>query len=159
VILLLCKALPTEKEEILKLYSSVIGTPFCVWNENYPSMLEIDNDIKNGYLFVEKENDEIIGAISITPENEYNELNVWKNRNAREISRVVVSPLHRGKSIAYNMVLEVEKIVKDLGFEATHLLVAKKNIPAFKTYMKANYTVVGETFMYDNEYFAIEKIL
>jgi len=157
--LLLCKALPTEKEEILKLYSSVIGTPFCVWNENYPSMLEIDNDIKNGYLFVEKENDEIIGAISITPENEYNELNVWKNRNAREISRVVVSPLHRGKSIAYNMVLEVEKIVKDLGFEATHLLVAKKNIPAFKTYMKANYNVVGETFMYDNEYFAIEKIL
>ena len=59
-----------ELKDVKSLYSSVINTPYCIWNEEYPSDFEIDLDYKNNKLFVLKYNEQIIGAASIVPENE-----------------------------------------------------------------------------------------
>ena len=53
-----------DREQLLKLYKEQHGREFCPWNENYPSNETIDFDLSRDALFVMKENDEIIAAIS-----------------------------------------------------------------------------------------------
>lgn len=82
-----------------------------------------------------------------------------EERAVREIARVVVDTRFQGKGIACEMVKQVENILKEKGCTAIHLLVACKNIPAYKTYLKAGFEVMGECDMYGNHFYACEKPL
>lgn len=155
------RAREEELDDVLELYKSVIGTEFCTWNEYYPGKEEIKMDYENNNLFVMMEGNQILGALSVISENELDELEFWnvRDRAVREIARVVVNRRFRGKGIAYEMVKKIEYILKEEGCTAIHLLVACKNIPAYKTYMKAGFEVMGECDMYGNHYYACEKPL
>lgn len=48
------KAKQDDKEEILALYQSLIGTPYCAWGNGYPGEQEFDYDMKRNALFVWK---------------------------------------------------------------------------------------------------------
>ncbi|NLD87152.1 MAG: GNAT family N-acetyltransferase [Clostridiales bacterium] len=149
-----------EREEILSLYRSVMGTKFCTWNEDYPSMEEIDNDIENNCLYVMTSEGRIIASISIVPERELDELQVWSEReDAAELARLVVNRDCQGKGLAFRMLSEMEELLREKGTKTVHLLAAKQNIPAVKTYLKADYEIKGEVNIYGNSYFAMEKIL
>ena len=67
------KAIKNEAKIIRALYSSVIGMSFCTWNEAYPGEEEIQGDLSSESLYVLEEKGELIGAISIVPENEIND--------------------------------------------------------------------------------------
>lgn len=155
------RAREEELDDVLELYMSVISTEFCTWNEYYPGKEEIKMDYENNNLFVMMEGNQILGALSVISGNELDELEFWKvrDRAVREIARVVVNRRFRGKGIAYEMVKKIEDILKKEGCTAIHLLVACKNIPAYKTYMKAGFEVMGECDMYGNHYYACEKPL
>ena len=45
------KAKQDDKEEILALYQSLIGTPYCAWGNGYPGEQEFDYDMKRNALF------------------------------------------------------------------------------------------------------------
>ena len=34
-----------EADTVLKLYRSLLGTPYCVWTEDYPSEKEVEFDL------------------------------------------------------------------------------------------------------------------
>ena len=96
------KAEKSEAEAIMALYKAVIGTPFCTWDESYPGESEIAGDLMAGTLYVLEEDHQVIGAISIVPENEMDHFSCWSvKRNAREFARVVLKPdqQHRGLSV------------------------------------------------------------
>lgn len=60
------KAKQDDKEEILALYQSLIGTPYCAWGNGYPGEQEFDYDMKRNALFcMENEDGEIIGTITV----------------------------------------------------------------------------------------------
>ena len=87
------KAKKNEAEAVLDLYKSVISIPFCTWDESYPGEEEIKEDLSAGTLYVLEEKQELIGAVSIVPENELNDLDCWTvKENAREFARVVIRP-------------------------------------------------------------------
>ena len=153
------KADTNDAADIARLYQSVLGTPFCTWDESYPSNEQISADMDAGTLYVLRYSGEIIGAISIAPQNELDHLVLWENSHAREIARVVISPRCQGKSLALRMVLAAEDILKNNGYQAVHLLAALQNTPACKTYLKAGYSKRGTVFMYGNYYYAMEKAL
>ncbi len=157
----LSKALPQESGEIFALYQSVLGTEFCVWNEYYPGMLEIDADIAADQLYVLRaDNGKIIAALSVVPKNELDECTCWKmNENTKELARVVVEIDHRGKGLAGEMVRQIERILQKQNCLAIHLSVAKGNLPAYRTYLECGFAVVGEAKMYGNDYYLMEKIL
>ena len=71
------KAETCEAEAISALYQAVIGTPFCTWDELYPGETEIAGDLSAGTLYVLEEDHQVIGAISIVPENEWDDFNCW----------------------------------------------------------------------------------
>ena len=56
------KAKIEEAEEILKIYKSLIGYEGCLWDEYYPNIEIVNNDIKNETLYVALIDDEIVGA-------------------------------------------------------------------------------------------------
>ena len=83
------KAETREAEAIRALYQAVIGTPFCTWDESYPGETEIAGDLSAGTLYVLEEDHQVIGAISIVPENELDHFNCWAlKENAREFARI-----------------------------------------------------------------------
>ncbi len=148
-----------EKEDasaVYALYKSVIGEEFCVWNDAYPDMIEIEGDLDENDLFVLTEGEKIIGAISIVPENELDGFDCFTSDGA-EIARVVIAKEYRDRGLSYKMVGEMEKILLKRDYKSIHLSVAKSNIPAYKTYIKAGFKTVGEAEIYGGDYYLMEK--
>ena len=119
--------------------------------------MEIEQDLETDNLYVMTDDKKIIGAISIVPENEMDELDCWENNSSKEIARVVVDKLYQGNGISLEMVNYIEEVIRERGYKSIHLSVAKTNIPAYKTYVKAGFTLRGEADMYGNSYFLMEK--
>ena len=158
--MVLRNATKNEAQIILSLYSAVISTPFCTWSSQYPSELEISQDMAAQTLFVLEENAEIIGAGSIVPENELDELECWKLRGkVAEIARIAVRPDLMGKGLSSILVTLLLEKVKERGFTAVHLSVAKKNLPAQALYKKLGFETVGDGEMFGGSYYFCEKVL
>lgn len=146
-----------EKEQVLSLYQSAKGSKFCVWNDSYPCMTEIEHDLETGNLYVMTDGSKIIGAISIVPENELDGFDCWSCKDGKEIARVVIDKAYQGRGLSFEMVQRIESVLREKGHLSIRLSVVKSNIPAYKTYIKAGFAVVGEAQMYCNDYYLMEK--
>lgn len=155
------KARQDELQTVFELYRSVVGDEFCVWNDDYPGMLEVEQDSEAGNLFVATENGRIIGAASIVPENEMDDLSAWRisDGSHNEIARIVVDKGFRGRGIAADMVSGLIDELKGRGCSSIHLSVVRGNIPALKTYQKLGFEHVGEADMYGGHYDLLEMII
>lgn len=154
------KAEQWESEVIMNLYRAVIGSPFCTWDESYPGEIEITEDLSSGTLYVLEDKGELIGAISLVPENEIDDFDCWKvKENVREFARVVVRPDHQNKGLSVYLVKGVIQELQKQGSAAIHIAVAKENIPAQKLYRKMGFDFCGEADMYGHSFFLCEKLL
>ena len=87
------KAKQDDKEEILALYQSLIGTPYCAWGNGYPGEQEFDYDMKRNALFcMENEDGEIIGTITVDEDPQVEALTCWSKtlQPSAELSRLGV---------------------------------------------------------------------
>ena len=148
-----------DAERVLALYENVKGDEFCVWNEYYPSITEISHDLETENLYVMSDDSKIIGAISVMPENELDGFDCWSCKDGKEIARVAVHKDYRGHGLSLEMVNCIESILRENACKAIHLSVVKSNIPAYKTYIKAGFAVVGNSQMYGNDYYLMEKAI
>ena len=148
-----------DAAQVLSLYESAKSDALCVWNESYPSMTEIAHDLETKNLYVMTDGSKVIGAISVVPENELDDFDCWSCKNGKEIARVVIDKAYQGHGFSFEMVQNIVPILQENGFNAIHLAVVKSNIPAYKTYIKAGFTVVGEAQMYGNDYYLMEKTI
>ena len=46
-----------EADTVLKLYRSLLGTPYCVWTEDYPTEKEVEFDFSRDALFCMRDDD------------------------------------------------------------------------------------------------------
>ena len=152
-------ARPGDGEQVLALYESVKGDGFCVWNDSYPSGTEIAQDLETDNLYVLTEGSKIIGAISVVPENELDGFDCWSCKAGKEIARVVIHKAYQGRRLAFAMVQKVEAILRQRGQKSIRLSVVKSNLPAYHTYRKAGFSVVGEAQLYGNDYYLMDKLL
>ena len=148
-----------DAEPVLCLYQSAQKGEFCVWNDNYPSIHEIAHDLETKNLYVMTAHSKIIGAISVVPENELDGFDCWSCKDGKEIARVVIDKAYQGQGLSFEMVQSIASILRKNGCRAIHLSVVKSNIPAYKTYLKAGFSVVGEAQMYGNDYYLMEKVI
>ncbi len=153
------KATKSDADTVFALYRSAIGSEFSVWNEEYPGRFEIEQDLAADSLYVLTEGDAIIGAASVVPENELDDFSCWNCKDGlhKEIGRIVIAADHRGKGLAFVIVQGMVEILRQKGYRSVRLSVAKTNIPAYKTYIKAGFTPVGEAELYGGNYFLMEK--
>ncbi len=146
-----------DAEDVLEMYEAVKGSEFCVWNDLYPTMFEIDGDLRGGNLFVLEINGENVGAVSIVAENEMDGFGCWKYGNAAEFARVVIKPEYQHRKLSEYMVSFILEEIGNRGYSAVHISAAKNNIPACATYRRLKFTVAGEADMYGNSYYLMEK--
>lgn len=150
----------TDIDYVRAMYRSMIGHPGCTWNELYPDEETLNNDIQNDCLYVLIHNERTIGAISVVPYNELNELTCWQEYdNVSEIARVVIADDYQGHGYAKLMVSLLMDMLKNDGCKAVHLLVSVGNPAAISTYKATGFVHRGESFMYGNNYYAYELIL
>ena len=148
-----------DAAQVLALYQSAQKGEFCVWNDSYPSIAEIEHDLETKKLYVMTDGSKVIGAISVVPENELDSFDCWSCKAGKEIARVVIDKAYQGHGLSFEMVQSIASILRKDGCKAIHLSVVKTNIPAYKTYIKAGFAVVGEAQMYGNDYYLMEKAI
>ena len=154
-------ATENDREQILELYQKQKGKEYCPWDEHYPSDETISFDLSRDSLFVMKENNKVIAAISIDLDEDVNNLDCW-NRNlfpGGELSRVAVDPSVQSRGIGRTMMDHGLGGLKERGYKSTHFLVNKHNVKAIKCYASFGFDVVGECFMYDQDFLCYEKAL
>ena len=153
-------AVAEDHDIINALYMSVKGRDFCIWNDEYPEEEDIDVDITKSNLLVLTNGTEIVGALSIIDETEWEELGVWSVADhVAVIARVCIAPSWQGHGLSAMLLQESERILLARGCKGIRLLVARKHLPAIKTYLNAGYEIMGRCSMYGHEYYACEKVL
>ncbi len=154
-------AVQNEREAVHAIYEGVKGGEFCVWDDTYPTYLEIDGDLAADSLYVLEDQGQIAGVLSVIPENEMDGFNCFKVKDGRhrEIGRIAVALGYRGRGLAGIMVENACELLKKRGVSAVHISAAKVNIPARKTYARLGFEAAGEAYMYGADYLLLEKIL
>ena len=144
-----------------EIYDSVRGGELSVWNDSYPLFSDALRDAKAGCLYILMDSGEAVGCASVEPVAEDDDLPFWKicDGTHREISRVAVSPSYRGRGYARIMMEMLIMQLRAGGVRSIHLLCAKKNIPAIKTYRSLGFEFVGECYRYGADYYVCEKLL
>ncbi len=148
-----------DKEQVMSLYNAQMGREFCPWDEDYPSYETIDYDLGRDALFVIKEEDEIIAAISVEEDENVEALDCWDEsiQPGGELARLAVAPYLQGRGIAKQMLSYGLEELKRRGFKSVHFLVNKYNVKAIKAYSGFGFNVVGECRMYDQDFLCYEK--
>lgn len=147
--------------KVSALYKSVIGVNNSVWDENYPTADDARNDLERDNLFVLEKDSEIIGACSVESDGELKGLDFWKINDGtqREIARIVIAEEHQGFGYAKEMVRSLVDVLAERGCKSVHLLAAKSNPAAVKTYLAIGFEAVGECFAFGHDYYAMEYII
>ena len=161
--LVFSQAGPGDADAILALYKSLVGTEFCAWTENYPSMETIDFDLSRNALFCLKTRTghELAGVISFDEDPETDALSCWSDAPAQsvEFSRLGVSPHYQGCGISGKLFSCAMQEAKKRGFHTARYLVAKTNEKALHAYKKQRFQTVGECVYHGIDYWCCEKTL
>ena len=154
-------ATENDREEVLAIYKAQLGRPFCPWDDEYPSNGTIDFDLERDSLFVLKSEGKIIGCFSVEDDEQVDNLECWDRSlfPGGELARLAVLPEMQNRGIAKLLVEYGLAELKRRGFKSIHFLVDKHNVKALKAYSHFGFKTVGETFMYEHEYFCCEKKL
>lgn len=150
-----------DRDEILSLYRAQIGREYCPWNEEYPSNEAIDWDLSRDALFVMKVDGKIKAAVSIEEDEEAAGLSCWdKNLEpAGELARVAVLPEEQSKGLGRIMLQFGMDELKRRGFKGIHILVNKNNTKAIRCYAVFGFCMVGECYMYEQDFLCYEREL
>ena len=155
------KAKIEEAEEILKIYKSLIGYEGCLWDEYYPNIEIVNNDIKNETLYVALIDDEIVGAAQSGIDEELFNMEFFtkEKKNPRDLSRVAVKKEYQKQGIARKIIAYIEDELRKDGVDYMYLTVGKTNIKAYNLYKSIGYETKGEIVKFDIEWYCQEKKL
>ena len=154
------KAVKEDLPFVLNLYRGAIGTPGCVWDEEYPNEETLKEDFEGENLYVFLDGETVIGAVSRLPDTDLDGRADWKTTKGHiEIARVVISRAYAGKSLAVKMLESLFDCLRKQGVTAVHLAAAVCNPAAVKTYKKLGFEFLKEAFVYGHEYYLCEKQL
>lgn len=150
-----------DRNEILALYKSQIGREFCPWDDEYPSNESIDYDLSRDALFVMKGGGKITAAVSLEEDEAVDRLGCWdKNLEpVGELARVAVLPQEQSKGLGRIMLQFGMDELKRRGYKGIHMLVNRHNAKAIKCYAVFGFRIVGECYMYEQEFLCYEKEL
>ncbi len=152
-----------DLDTVRQLYRSLAGTEFCAWTDNYPGETELKSDLSRNSLFCirDTESKEIAGVVSIDDDPEVEAICCWSKelQPSAEISRLGVAEKYQNRGIARQLLTGAMEELKRRGCKSAHMLVAKDNVKALRSYQKLAFTKVGEYVLQGHDYWCYEKKL
>ena len=102
-----------------------------------------------------------MGTISIDDDPEVEALSCWSEdlTPVAELSRLGVAVEYQNRGIARILLQEAMAELKSQGYKAVHILVAKDNVKALRSYEKLHFSTAGECELFGNSYWCYEKEL
>lgn len=134
------------------------------WTDDYPSKINIDKDFKNRTLYLLKNAQELIGAVTLNEEQDHQYQTIdWKfgSNKVLVIHRLVVHPAYQGRGYAKQIMDFAEAYAIAQEYEAIRLDTYTQNKISFEFYKKRNYVLRGEVFFPGRPYpfYCLEKNL
>jgi ribosomal protein S18 acetylase RimI-like enzyme len=136
------------------------------WDENYPDIDSLKNDLETQTLFAYYEEGKVLGIVVLNEkqDEEYMEIN-WSTTEDQHnivVHRLAVLPDHQGKGIARKLMDFSEEYAKKNGYDAIRLDTFSQNPRNQRFYEKRNYDKLGKVYLkYKKEhpYYCYEMLL
>ncbi|MGI6222637.1 MAG: GNAT family N-acetyltransferase [Prevotella sp.] len=133
------------------------------WNENYPTLNDIRNDIAEGLGIVATLNDKILayGAVGFDCEPAYEHIkgNWLTTKPYIVVHRLAVADEAKGHGVASKFIEEVERIAEEKGVESFKVDTNFDNASMLHILKKLGFTYCGDIFFEGGNRMAFEKIL
>lgn len=150
-----------DAAQLLSLYTSCIGLPFCAWNTDYPNAEILADDLSNEAVYLLEENGQLLAAVSVLSHSLWaNDGIPWQlNDNPVMLARVCVRPSLQGRGLATCFLSGVLEILSAQGFRAARLAVDKNHLAAIRLYEKLSFSRCGEVYKYEEDFYCYERPL
>jgi GNAT superfamily N-acetyltransferase len=133
------------------------------WQDGYPNLQSVQNDVEKGHGFVLTEGETIIGytAILINDEPEYAKIKgEWlSNTDFVVFHRVALSEGYLGKGLAKKMLEYIEEFALNNNIFSVKADTNFDNIAMLKIFEKSGYKYCGKVYFRGGERKAFEKVL
>lgn len=132
------------------------------WTDNYPTVSIIEEDLKNGHLYILKNTKEIIGAISLNEvqDEEYQTID-WGFNGAKilVIHRLVIHPSYQRQGHAKQLMDYAEDFASANNYSSIRLDAYSQNKRALEFYRKRDYLIRGNVHFSEreHEFYCMEK--
>lgn len=154
------KGLPQDAEALLMLYRQQLGRPGCAWDEEYPCLANIREDLELEALYLLLDEGELVAAASCGPFHELDHLPLWrKSSRPFELARVCVRPDRQGQGLASQLLKAILQDLPRRGCDGLRLLASLDNPPALRLYERAGFTRQGMAHAYDLDFAAYDILL
>lgn len=152
----------SERETVLAIYRSMIGTPGCTWTFEYPDDREIASDLARESLYCMRDREgTILGLISVDKDESVARLPFWSKeaKCPAELARLAVIQEYQNRGLARRLILSTMEILRQQGVDTVRYLVSPGNKKAISSYAKLDFKYRGKAFLYEQEWLLYEKIL
>ncbi len=121
---MMCLATHKDLLEISNLADLVINdmekSNIPQWKKGYPAYTHFEKDVEDSALYIYKDENIIVGAITILEENDppYKTINSWLKEKSIVIHRLLVHPMARKKGVAQKLLDQAIIIGKKQNYES-----------------------------------------
>lgn len=135
------------------------------WQDNYPDMERIRNDINNGYGYIVEDGPQILAtvAISFDGESTYDEIfeGQWlSNGDYCVVHRLAIQKARRGSCLSSFIMDSIDALCKDKDIYSIKIDTHRDNIPMQQYLKKNGFKYCGIIYLLDgDERLAFEKLL
>lgn len=130
------------------------------WDELYPDISDVTNDVSECCIFVGEHNGKIISVYTLNRKyDEEYENGLWKypKDSCAVIHRLCVDPRLQHSGIGILTMQHIEKTAMDEKIKSLRLDVFSKNPYAIRLYQKLNYSIVGFAKFRKGKFYLMEK--
>ena len=161
---LLRKANISELEEVVGLYKKAIAhmhlNGIFQWDDIYPNEKVLRKDIEKGELYIFSIDEKPAAAVVLNRkfDLEYY-IGRWVNNDSSfyVVHRLCVSPDFQGMGVGRRVMLEIEKLLVQMGAKSIRLDAFPKNPAAISLYQRLGYNKVGEIYFRKGLFHLFEK--
>ena len=162
------KAKISDLGNIMIMYKScvkgMIANGIDQWDDTYPDIETINQDLEKQNYYVVEEKGEIIGGINIDQNQDKTYLDIdWEDKSDSflVVHRLGVKEEFWNKKIGENLMLFTENLVAEKGLRSIRLDTYSGNPKAIKFYIRLGYRELGSINLKPNknEYYCFEKII
>lgn len=154
-------AVPGDGDAALTLFRSLIGTPYCTWNEEYPDEETVLCDIAAGRTLLCRDGKGAAAVLVLLPPDELPPLPLWDAdvRAPVLFARLGVRTDWQRKGVARALMLYAMEHVKSCGADGVRLIADKSNVAALALYASLGFTCAGEATLFANDWVCLERRL
>ncbi len=164
------KAKQSEAEAVFALYRAVADTPGCAWDEEYPGMRQVLEDLARDGLYVVEQEGHIVAAAAAfghegfeddADEDDYLNAPCWDARIQRPLSvaRLGVAREMQNQGLAGRLLLHIEREAVSAGYDGICFVVDLENRAAQAAYEAVGYRICGQTRFIGEDWLCYEKVL